>query len=487
MSFRNRYFILNADRRLGDRYELLECLGDGSYGWVWKAQRVNDGAIVAVKIPKAQGSKNRELAEGERLLNRPAHLNVVSVFWMGRVPPEKEWYAIEMEYFPSHTLSWLLDEDDRGFSASYKKILDLYAQVLAGVTYLHGLGMSHGDIKPQNILVSGDLAKLTDFGSSLLPEDMYARTRENGGTLLYSAPEIAGVIHKPKEPSLIFKEDIYSLGVLLYHLVTSRLPHDTFSQVIRHTPFPRPREINASVSPALEEFILHCLERDPRQRWDSVETMSREFQRVKRLQLDYYSIRLIPEGKAPIRDWSSQAIELLEEEDYAGAESVASAEFEDKGDVNAFWFMVSAAFRDRRCYDCLKYINSYSEVLEAPSPVGRDLRRIALQAYLETKQLHKAEMILEQCFLDDGEVLHLLLKKASILGARAKYKEAAEILIQLNRQNPQNPAILRRLILVFEQLRDIGKARAFLRAYSKLIPDDTWVQKKQNLYTRAGF
>lgn len=75
---------------------------------------------------------------------------------MGRVPPEREWYAIEMEYFPSQTLAQLLDKQTQGFVASYKKVLDIYQQVLAGVAHLHDLGMCHGDLKPQNILVSGD-------------------------------------------------------------------------------------------------------------------------------------------------------------------------------------------------------------------------------------------------------------------------------------------------------------------------------------------
>jgi serine/threonine-protein kinase len=486
MSRKNRYFIPSADRKLGDRYELLECLGDGSYGWVWKAQKLTDNTIVAVKIPKAQGSKNSELAEGENLLDQPAHPNVVSVFWMGRVPPEREWYAIEMEYFPSHTLARLLDEGEHGFTASYKKILDLYTQVLAGVNYLHSLGMSHGDIKPQNILVSGDLAKLTDFGNSLLPEEIYTRTRENGGTVLYSAPEFAGAIHKQRDSNRIFKGDIYSLGVLLYHLVTSRLPHDTLSQVIRHTPFPRPREINSSICPALEEYILRCLEFDPNRRWDTVETMLNEFTRVRRFQLDYHSVKLLPNQKVPHQDWSSQVIKLLENEEYAQAEVVAHAEFEDKKDIHAFRFMVSAAFKDERYYDCLKYIDSNPRVLDEQSPAARDLRRIALKAYLETRQLYKAEAVLEKCLLEDGDVPQLLLKKASILGAQAKYKEAADILIQLNRRSPQNPAVLKRLTLVFEQLRDIGKARAFLRAYSKLVPDDVWVQRKLDLYAQIS-
>ena len=125
-------------------------------------------------------------------MHQASHPNVVSVYWMGRVPPEREWYVIEMEYFPSVTLAQLLDDGDQGFVTSYAKMLGIFAQVLAGVTHLHALGMSHGDIKPQNVLVSGDHAKITDFGSSILPEDMYARTRENGGTILYSAPEVVG-------------------------------------------------------------------------------------------------------------------------------------------------------------------------------------------------------------------------------------------------------------------------------------------------------
>lgn len=486
MSSRSRYFIPNSDCKLGDRYELLECLGDGSYGWVWKAQRLSDNAIVAVKIPKAQGSSNSELAEGESLLNQQAHPNVVSIFWMGRVPPEREWYAIEMEYFPSHTLARLLDEGEQGFSASYWKILDIYNQILTGVIYLHDLGMSHGDIKPQNILVSGDLVKLTDFGSSLLPEEIYTRTRENGGTVLYSAPEFAGVMHRNKDPKRIFKGDIYSLGVLLYHLATTRLPHDTLSQVIRHTPFPQPREINSSISPSLEAFIMKCLEFCPDNRWESVDQMAIEFSKARRAQLDYQPTQFISQRESRQQDWSSLTIELFEKRKYAQAEVLASREFKRSQDIYALRLMTLAAFHDERYYDCLKYLEGNLEVLKTDSPVKEDLKRISLSAYLETRQLDKACLVLEQCLAEDKESPQLLLKKASILGAQAKYQEAARLLIQLNRSHPKNPGILKRLTLVFEQLRDMGKARVFLQAYSKLVPDDPWALKKAELYSHSS-
>jgi serine/threonine-protein kinase len=298
MSQSNRFFIPRADRRLGDRYELLECLGDGSYGWVWRAQRLVDDRIVAVKIPKQQGAGDEILMEGSSLVGREPHPNVIQVYWMGRVPPERMWYAIEMEYFPAVTLARLLDGGEQGFVASYDRILALYAQVLAGVAHLHACCMSHGDIKPQNILVSGDLAKLTDFGSSAMPDEMYVRSRENGGTVLYSAPEAVGCSLRGWSAQALFLADVYSLGVLLYQLVTAALPHDTYSQVARHTPFPRPREINTTVSPALEEFTLRCLAQAPADRWPSVADMAAAFERVRRAQLQYNPIRVLgpPEG-----------------------------------------------------------------------------------------------------------------------------------------------------------------------------------------------
>ena len=161
---RTRFFMPSADRRLGNRYELIDCLGDGSHGWVWKAHRLSDNAIVALKIPKDQGSSNAELEEGVPLVNTTPHPHVVSIHWMGRVPPEHEWFVIEMEYFPSRTLAQVFEDKQTAFAASYASIFTTYEQVLQGVAHLHQIGMAHGDIKPHNILLSGDQAKVTDFG-----------------------------------------------------------------------------------------------------------------------------------------------------------------------------------------------------------------------------------------------------------------------------------------------------------------------------------
>jgi eukaryotic-like serine/threonine-protein kinase len=481
-----KFFVPRADRRLGGRYELIECLGDGSYGWVWRAQRLSDGAIVAVKIPKAQGKRNEDLAEGSPLVGQPPHPCVVDVYWMGRVPPEREWYAIEMEYFPSMTLAQLLDSGDAGFVASYDKLLGVFEQVLRGCAHLHRVGMSHGDIKPQNILVSDDRVKLTDFGSSILPEDMYARTRENGGTILYSAPEIVGATMSTRDNDARFLSDIYSLGVLLYHLVTARLPHDTLSQVARHVPFPRAREVNSSVSQPLDELIDRCLKLTPGERWPSVDVMLDAFRAVRRAQLQFTPTRTQAMPRATHEDWSSQAVRLVEAGDYRDAELVARAEFESTRDAQAFLLMVQASYREGRYFDCIRDLEARPDVVDVPTPTGAELRRLALSAYLEVRHVDRARAFVERCLAETPDAPELLLKHASILALDAKYEDAAEQLMALNRRLPGKPAILRRLVAVFEQMRDTGKAAAFLRAYQKAMPDDPWASSKAEQFRALG-
>ncbi|MBS1803693.1 MAG: serine/threonine protein kinase [Acidobacteria bacterium] len=486
MSTTNRLFIPRPDLLLGDRYQLIECLGEGSYGWAWRAERIEDGTTIALKIPKAQASRRSDLEEGKWLIGRPAHPNVIQIFWMGRVPPQHEWFVIEMEYFPSVTLAQLLDQDDPAFSTSYDRLLEMYAQVLAGVRHLHGLNLCHGDIKPQNILVSERLLKLTDFGSSYLPDDLYAKTRENGGTVLYSAPEVVGTSLRGRGTEQHMAADIYSLGVLLYHLVTSRLPHETLSQVARHTPYPRPSEVNSTVSPLTEEFILRCLEPEPTDRWRSVAEMQQHFEQVRYAQLQYQPLRAIGRRVDVCSDWASRAVSLMSQGRYREAEQSSGQLFERSRDPHAFLCMVSAAFKDERYFDALAYIDTHPEMASPGSAVRRDLLLVSLKCYLATRQVTKAEQVVDQCISETGESPSLMLEKASILGLQAKYEESCAILMGLNKEFPQRPQVLKRLVLVYEQLRDMGKAAAFLKAYRRIACEDPWLQQKMAQFSDLG-
>ncbi|MEL6929375.1 MAG: hypothetical protein AAFO95_12165 [Cyanobacteria bacterium J06600_6] len=153
-------------------------------------------------------------------------------------------------------------------------------------------------------------------------------------------------------------------------------------------------------------------------------------------------------------------------------------EFENSKDPYAFLLTLSAIYQDERYFDCLEKIESNSELLNTPSSIKRDINRIALNTYINTRQINKAEKAIAQCLAIEGHTPNLLLQKASILGSQAKYQDAADLLLSLNRDYPRNSAILKRLILVFEQLRDSGKMLAFLKAYLKINPEDTWSQEK---------
>ena len=467
----DRLFQLVPQGTLGNRYRLDRCLGDGTYGFVWKAERLSDHEIVAVKIPKAQGGKNSDLEEGRELVDAPTHDNVVSVYWMGRVPPEREVFVIEMEYFNSNTLAFLLDGRDERLVASYKHLLGLYDQVLDGVSHLHSLEVAHGDIKPQNVLVQGDLVKLTDFGSSLTTQDFYARSRENGGTILYSPPEFAGLTTRKRNGPLAVAHDVYSLGVLLYQLLTGQLPHDTLAQVVRHAPFPQPRELSSSIAPQLEAVVMRALEKEPEDRWLSVAAMREAFQKARAAQLAFRADRVIRAPGVRRTDWSTRVLELMDEQSWRDAEAAARAEYQRSGDLHAFLLMVRAAVRDERYFDVLQMLEASPEPLRTDSPVQGDLQQLALRAFIKTERVKEAADMVEQCIERQGARPGLMLRKASLLGLQARFAEAAEILVQLNRELPRRQAILSRLVMVHEQLRDRDKAEAYRRVLRKVEVD----------------
>lgn len=468
MNSLDRLFQLTPGGTLGTRYRLDRCLGDGTYGFVWKAERLDDHQVVAIKIPKRQGGKNSDLEEGRELIDAPSHPNVVAVHWMGRVPPEREVYAIEMEFFNSHTLAFLLDAREERLTASYRYLLGLYGQVLEGVCFLHARQITHGDIKPQNILVGGDVAKLTDFGNSLTTQDIYARSRENGGTVLYSPPEFAGLTTRRKRGALAIAHDVYSLGVLLYQLLTGRLPHDTLAQVVKHSPFPRPTELNGTVVSALDAVVMRALEAEPAERWSSVDLMRAAY--AAGLEEQLASRRERPTLVAPARetDWSSQVVELMDQQEWRDAEVAARAEFQRSGDPHAFLLMMRAAVRAERYFDGIQMLQANPTLLSDGSPVAGDLEQLALEGLIKTERINEAANMIERCIARQGDVPGLLLRKASLLGMQADFRGAREILLGLNRALPRRAAILRRLVLVHEQLREQEQAEAFRRVLERV-------------------
>lgn len=491
MNIRCAHFLPEADKQLGNKYLLLELLGDGTHGWVWRAERLRDGQVVAIKIPKRLSAPERSLVEGKELLGVKPHPNVIQFFDMGKVPPENEWYAIEMEYFPSESLAQKLEHRSGHFGSTFERLFSIYEQVLEAVGYLASLDtpVSHGDIKPHNILIGqGDQVKLTDFGSSALPEEIYVRTRENGGTVLYAAPEFCDCVSRKGDFQALLAGDIYSLGVLLYQLTTGRLPHDTLAQVRSHVPFPKPSEVNSGICPELESVIIHCLEKEPDKRYANISVLQSDFAEARAIQEQGSMVlQIVPQNAEDERDqdWSTEVVRALEDKDYQRAAEVAKAEYLRVGDRNALFSWVRAVFRSGRLLDLEKILKDLKEKLFSPDKNGAELRILGIKGMLKWRNLDFAREILTFALANDPEDYELGLCEAVCAGMNADYPVAREKLENLNREYPMKEEVLGRLVHVCEQQRDYGASAGYLRAALR-VSDDEKLREKRLQYERLG-
>lgn len=490
MNIPSAHFLPGTGKELGNKYVLIDCLGDGTHGWVYRSQRLSDGQVVAVKIPKNISSSDRSLAEGKELIGIDPHPNVIQIYDMGRVPPEKEWYAIEMEYFPSESLAQKLERRSHHFGYTYNRLFNIYAQVLEAVAYLGSLEhpVSHGDIKPHNILIGqGDHVKLTDFGSSALPEEIYVRTRENGGTVLYSAPEFCDCVSRKGSYEQLLAGDIYSLGVLLYQLTTGRLPHDTQVQVLRHDVFAKPREINSTICPALEGVILQCLQREPSDRFTSVGALKEAFECAAAKQSRQAHVVHVASVVTPSRDWSSEVVEALEQTEYQKAAALAKSEFRRSKDPNALLQELNALYRGERWFDFEKSVALLDQsFLMLDGATGVHIRELVIKVWMKLRKLDQAESVLDIAKALGDQSFELGMCEASIEAMQARYAQAKAQLENLNRAYPMNPMVLKRLVLVCEQSRDYDAAAGYLRAALRVSRDDGNLQQKRQQYELLG-
>jgi len=247
--------LLDADvppALLGDSIELLEEVGRGGMGTVYRARHRRLDRIVAVKFlpPEAAASPDfeRRLEREARALARLDHPNVVAVHDLGR---EGEASYIVMEYVDGRPLSELLP-------LPRDRALDVALQVAAALACAHRAGIVHRDVKPENVLVdAGGRVKVADFGIArlLAPGDEWRVTSADGvlGTPRYMAPEaLSGA---PPDPRM----DVYSLGVLVQETITGR-----------------PAGSSEALPADVRAIVARATARDPRERYASIEEMARD-------------------------------------------------------------------------------------------------------------------------------------------------------------------------------------------------------------------
>jgi predicted ATPase len=262
------------------RYKILEELGKGGMGRVYRAFDNKVEEEIAFKLIKPEIADNKKTIKRFRnelkLARKITHKNVCRMFDLheeGKTP------FITMEYVRGESLKAFIQKQGM---LSEEKTIDIAQQICSGLSEAHELGVVHRDLKPQNIMIDEEgNAKIMDFGIARSIEAKgVTQTGMMIGTPDYMSPEQA----EGKEADQ--RSDIYSLGIILYEMATGRLPFEgntALSVALKHkTEMPAdPRELNDKLSDDLSSVILKCLEKSPEARFQSVEELLSELRNIE--------------------------------------------------------------------------------------------------------------------------------------------------------------------------------------------------------------
>ncbi len=259
--------MLTEGMYIADRYEILGKVGAGGMSDVYKAKDLTLGRFVAIKVLKAEFSEDINFVTKFRSEAQAAagleHPNIVNIYDVGS---ENGLHYIVMEYVEGITLKTYIEKKGQ---LSFKEAVSIAIQVGRGIEAAHNKNIVHRDIKPQNIMISTEgKVKVTDFGiaraatSNTISSDVM-------GSVHYSSPEQA------RNGFVDGKSDIYSLGIVMYEMVTGRVPFDgdtTVAVAIQHLQEEMvPPSVYAPNLPiSMEKIILKCTQKNPDRRYSSM-------------------------------------------------------------------------------------------------------------------------------------------------------------------------------------------------------------------------
>jgi serine/threonine protein kinase/Tfp pilus assembly protein PilF len=263
-----------------DRYEIIEELGKGGMGAVYRVDDIKAKEEVALKLIKPEIAADKKTIERFRneltTARMIAHRNVCKMFDLGE---EKGTHYITMEYVPGEDLKSFIRRSKR---LSIPSTVSIAKQICEGLSEAHNLGIVHRDLKPSNIMIDKDgNARIMDFG---IARSLIAKGLTGEGVMIgtpeYMSPEQA------EAKAVDHRSDIYSLGVVLYEMVTGRLPFDgdtPLSMALKHTSeTPKdPKEFNPQIPDDLSKLILKCLEKDKDIRYPSTRQVWSELEDVE--------------------------------------------------------------------------------------------------------------------------------------------------------------------------------------------------------------
>lgn len=252
---------------IGDRYEIQEQVGAGGMADVYRAKDHVLERDVAIKVLKPEFAEDKTFVSKFRQEAQAAagleHPNIVNIYDVGF---ENNLYYIVMEYVQGITLKTYISKKGR---LNYKEVLSIAIQVARGIEAAHNKGIIHRDIKPQNIIISNEgKVKVTDFGIAKAASSKTMST-DAMGSVHYISPEQARNGYVTKQ------SDIYSLGIVMYEMVTGRVPYDgetAVSIAIQHLQgqMKKPSELVDDVPVSLEHIIEKATQKSPERRYPTM-------------------------------------------------------------------------------------------------------------------------------------------------------------------------------------------------------------------------
>ena len=268
-------------KKLDGRYEITELIGIGGMANVYKAYDVIENRVVAVKILREEYMGNEEMrrrfkneSKAMAVLNHSNVMRVYDVSFSDRMQ------SIVMEYIDGITLKEYIEQQG---SLKWKEAVHFTVQTLRALQHAHDKGIVHRDIKPQNIMLLSDgTIKITYFGFARFARCETRSLTDNAiGSVHYISPEQAA------GAATDARTDLYAVGVILYEMLTGRVPFEADTPVsvalkqIQSTAIP-PRQINPSIPEGLQEITLHAMEKDITKRYQSAAQMLRDIDEFKR-------------------------------------------------------------------------------------------------------------------------------------------------------------------------------------------------------------
>lgn len=269
--------MLSKGQKINDRYEIIKTIGEGGMANVYLANDTILDRKVAIKVLRGDLSNDekfiRRFKREALSVSNLSHPNIVEVYDVGE---EDGNYYIVMEYIEGKTLKQLLQK--RG-ALTLNEVIDIMTQLTDGLAHAHEAYIIHRDIKPQNIMIEDNgLIKITDFGIAMaLNSTQLTQTNSVMGSVHYLPPEQAN------GKGSTVKSDIYSLGILMYELLTGSVPFkgDTAVEIaLKHMKekIPSIRKQNPTIPQSVENIVLKATAKNPKNRYDNVRDMYKDLQ-----------------------------------------------------------------------------------------------------------------------------------------------------------------------------------------------------------------